>query len=351
MDKKREITCKMIETAIDKGIRDICEDSARGIRNLVDLGTHFAAGCFQKDFFRLSKQVLSNAESPYYRLVTHIVQYTDPRILKRFGINLGYNSWTYGAEKIREHEKSHGYNVPWVIVFDLHKETEEMLTDSEISMVLDSGEAMGVYCGMFFASSGRVRLESLLAMLKAHKESSYFVFLQPELITEEIADAILKAGNIAVVLAINTAAGSTACKNAADKLLKSKCMYGMYCTYDDGNVELVTSGGFLRGLEEMHCTFVFLIRRELREMHNRALYSQFMQTAKCESEYSFFIVDFYEDLAYVDRIISGDDCFIAIKSDGSTAFSGSDNPTSGINIRAHRLPAILEKSMPKKQDI
>ncbi|HWR62381.1 MAG TPA: hypothetical protein VN580_12255, partial [Clostridia bacterium] len=300
MSKKWETTYKIIETAVDKGIRDINENPDRGIRNMVDLGTHFAAGRFQKDFFRLSKQILSNSDSPYYRLAKHMVQYTDPGILKRFGINLGYNSWTYGAEKIRKHEKSHGYNVPWVIVFDLYNETEEMLTDSEISMVLDSGEDMGVYCGMFFAGSDRMRLESLLAMLKAHKESSYFVLLQPELITGKIADIILKAGNIAAVLAINMPADSTACKKAADTLLKNKCLYGMYCTYDDGNVESVTGSGFLRQLEDMHCTFVFFIRQELREMHNRTLYSQFMQTAKCASEYSFFIVDFYEDLAYVD---------------------------------------------------
>jgi len=347
MDKKWETTYRIIEAAIDKGIRDINENSGRGVRNLVDLGTHFAAGRFQKDFFRLSKQILGNADSPYYRLVNHIAYYTDPDILKHFGINLGYNSWTYGAEKIRKYEKRHGYNVPWTIVFDLQKDTNEMLTASEISGILDRGESMGVYCGMFFAGRDKVQLELLLDMLEAHRESSYFVFLQPELITEEIAYTILKAGNIVVVLAMNTAIYSTACEKAADILMKNNCLYGMYCTYDDGNVEYITSSGFLGQLEDMHCAFVFLIRQELKEIHNKEHFSQFMQKTKYASEYSFFLVDFYEDLAYVDRIISADDCFIAIKSDGSIAVSKLDNLIDGINIRTHQLPAILKENMTK----
>jgi hypothetical protein len=349
MDKKREITYSVIETAIDKGIRDINENSSRGIRNLVDLGTHFAAGRFQKDFFRLSKQILSNVDSPYYRLVNHIVQYTDPKILKHFGINLGYNSWTYGAEKIREYESAHGYNVPWSIVFDFIEEADEMLTNSEVSEVLDMGESMGVYCGMFFAGRDQEQLKALLAMLETHKDSSYFVFLQPELITDEIADDILKAGNIVVALSMNTKDGGISCEKAADILMKSKCLYGIYCTYDDNNVAYVTSAGFLGQLEDMHCTFVFLIRQELNETLNKEHFSQFMQTAKSASEYQLFLIDFYEDMAHVDRIISVEDCFIAVKGDGSIAVSRMDELIEGINIRTHPLPSVLKKNMPKTQ--
>ena len=47
------ITVKMIEIAINKGIRDIEENPKRGIRNLVDLASHFASSPFQKDIRKI----------------------------------------------------------------------------------------------------------------------------------------------------------------------------------------------------------------------------------------------------------------------------------------------------------
>lgn len=349
MSKKRKLTYAMIETAIDKGIRDIKENSSRGTRNLLDLGNHFATGRFQKVFFRIAMQMLDNESSPYYELANHIVQHVKPQLIKHFGINLGYNSWTYGAGKIREYEKKHGYNIPWTIVFDFLDDSESKLSDTDISKILHSGEAMGIYCGMFFASRSEEQLIALLIMLKAHKDSSYIVFLQPELITDKIADIIINACNIVIVLAMDTEENSINCKKASDILLDKQCLYGAYCMYNDDNVEYITSDKYLRQVEALNCSFAFLIRQRLNEPHNKEHFSQFMQTAKSASKYKFFMFDFYEDLAYVDRIISVEDCFIAIKGDGTIAVSSRYILAEGLNILTHSLENILQKTMPKTQ--
>lgn len=348
MDKKSELTYKFIETAVDKGIRDIKENSNRGIRNLLDLGNHFATGRFQKDFFNIASQMLNNENSIYYDIVNNLVQNVDPQIIKHFGINLGYNSWTYGAEKIRRYEKKNGYNIPWTIVFDFLYETENNLSTTDVSKILDNLESMGVYSAMFFMSKSKGYFKSILNMLNSHKSSSYFIFIEPELITEEIAELITEDSNIVVALAINTIGDNTS-TYAARLLESNNCLYGSYTMYNDDNLEYVLSKDYLGQIEDLHCTFAFFVKQLLNDPKNTERFSQFMETAKNANNYQFFPIDFYEDLAYVDKNISVEDCFMAIKSDGAIAISTMDTLVQELNINTHTLQTILEKNMPKTQ--
>ncbi|HAE92634.1 MAG TPA: hypothetical protein DCG60_08345, partial [Tissierella sp.] len=122
-----KLTKVMLEIAIERAFKEIELKSKRGIRNLVDLGAHFAKGRFQKDFYNIAQIMLENENSPYYKLVFNIVQNVDHNILKTFGINLGLNSWTYGAKKIRQYEEKKGYNVPWTIIFDFTNPKNDIL--------------------------------------------------------------------------------------------------------------------------------------------------------------------------------------------------------------------------------
>ena len=209
---------------------------------------------------------------------------------------------------------------------------------------------MGVYCGMFFAGRNKSELESLVRMLAAHKDGGYFIFLNPELITDDIAKATLDARNIAIVLAVDPAGDAAQCGNAVEILQKNRCMYGTFCLYNDDNVKYITSGKYLRQIEALRCTFVFFVRQSLNVEQNVEYFSRFMQSSRNVCRYQFFIADFYEDIANVDKIISVEDCFLAIKGNGSITASksrllGGDLP----NIRSHSLQSILRKIMPRTQ--
>lgn len=341
MEKKSKITYAMIETAIDKGIRDIKENSNRGIRSLLDLGIHFSTGSFQKEFFIIAKQMLDNDNSPYYELVNRIIQNTDPWILKHFGINVGYNCWTYGAEKIKKFESQNGYNVPWSIVFDFLQETEDILSEEEISNILNSGEHNGIYSGMFFVNIDKEYLNSLLKILELHKNSSYFIFLKPDMITDEIAKILIQAGNIVPVLAMDSQNNSI-CKSAADILMNSKCLYGVYSMCNDFNIEYIMNDTYLRQIEDLHSDFAFFISQSLSRAQNKERFSQFIKTARSAIKYPFFIFDFYEDYKAVSRMISAKEYFTAIKGNGSVEFSLEDTLDRCINIRTHSLKNILK---------
>lgn len=341
MEKRNKITYAMIETAIDKGIRDIKENSNRGIRNLVDLGTHFSTGPFQKEFFIMAKQMLNNDNSPYYELVNQIFQNTDPWVLKHFGINLGYNSWIYGAEKIKQFKKNNGHNAPWTLIFDFIHSTKDILSSKEIEDILISGELMGIYCGMFFVNINKEQLNSLLNMLKLHKNSSYFIFLKPDTITDRVAKILINAGNIVPMLAMDLH-NYIICRNAADILINNKCLYGIYNMCSDFNFEYLISDKYLREVEVLHCAFAFYIKNGLNETENKKRFSKFIQTSKSAIKYPFFIFDFYEDYASISRMISTEEGFMAIKSNGSIESSLVDTIDKDINLRKQSLSSILK---------
>ena len=96
-----ELIYAIIRTAVDKGMHYIEKNPKRGVRNLVDLGEYFATGCFQKDFFLIAHEILDNEDTSYYKLIENIVKNTNHKKLMNFGINLCYNSWTYGADVLR----------------------------------------------------------------------------------------------------------------------------------------------------------------------------------------------------------------------------------------------------------
>ncbi|MEA4889847.1 MAG: hypothetical protein VB070_10330 [Clostridiaceae bacterium] len=358
MNKQREMNYAMIEAAVDKGIRDIQENTSRGIRNLVDLGLHLSTGRFQKDIFRIARQMLHEERSAYYALAGHIVQSVDARIIKRFGINLGYNSWTYGAGLIREFEKQNKFNIPWTLVFDLCDYGLDMsgqngawppieLSMNRISDLLAEGEKTGIYNAMFFTDIRT--LDPLLINLTCHQDSSYVLFSDPAAITDERAGVIAESGHIAVVLAMDTAVKQDDCVRAAAVLRNNGCLYGASYRYGDENAAYVMSENFLDLIESLQCSFAFIIRDHLNDADQVQKIGRFIRSLRQDSCYPFLLFDFYEDLAYVDRIISIEDCFMAIKANGRIAVGCLDNLADDLNACKENLTEILQATMPRIQ--
>ncbi|WP_434510513.1 hypothetical protein [Desulfitobacterium sp. AusDCA] len=345
MTNTQKMTYTMIEIAVNKGLRDIEENVSRGVRNLVDLGTHLTRGRFQKDYFRVAQQILLNENSPYYAIANNLVHNVDHRIIKTLGLNLGFSSWALGAEKIRKCEKDSGYHIPWTLLFDFRLNTPTALTTKVISSILDNGEEIGIYSGMFFINH-KTSLEELISLLASHKESIYFLFVSPEMITTSVTEAIAQAGNVTLAMEMNTNGDNPKCRSSAKKLLRQKCLYGAYSRYNDDNVLAVMSKQYACKIEKLKCTFVFLVREKLENPKNKEHFTQFIQSAKSANTNPFFFIDFYEDLTYVDQTISTVGDFLVIKSDGSVAVSNKKKVFDGLNIKADSLQKILKKVMP-----
>lgn len=349
MDKSAKLAYKMIEVAINKAIREIEENPFRGVRNILDLLTYLFPGRFLQDFLKMTRQMLNNPNSPYYDLTRHILKNVDHTLLKNFFICLSYNCLTYGTQKIRVYEKAHGYKVPRTMVFDLRYTAGNRLSAANISKFLLQGESIGIYCGMFVVDQNQTYLTDLIEVLSAHQDSAFFIFAVPEAITPASADALTKSGNIMAVLAAPTYNNSPSFVAAAEELMAQKCLYGAFIRYGDNNFRQAVEAISLPQIRNAHCACVFLIRDELKTAGNKKHFSQLLQKVRSAHENPFFLIDFYEDIANVDRNISVEDCFLAIKSTGDIAFNARTGPSTGFNIRDCSLETILKNIMPPIQ--
>ena len=95
----QDITRALIDTTVARAMVEMDADPKRSVRKLCDLGRQFSRGRFQNQIFAIFQDLLRNDESPYYQAIDFLLRSNDPEALRQFGINIGYNSFTYGAQE------------------------------------------------------------------------------------------------------------------------------------------------------------------------------------------------------------------------------------------------------------
>lgn len=334
----------MLETAIDRGLKEIELKSKRGIRNLVDLGDHFAKGRFQKDFYNIAQRMLANEDSPYYQLVFDTVQNVDHNILKTFGINIGLNSWTYGARKIRQYEKEEGHNVPWTIIFDLINSKDNTLSSSKISNIIQEGKALGLYSYIFFLGDNKDKLKELIEIFKSNKDCAFILFIAPILLEEEYILELKNIGN--TILSLNIRDKNSIFDRQVNLLKKNKLLFGVHMSYHDNDAKIILNDTWIKDVINLNCTFAFLIP-SLECNHGNVDYiSKYIRDAKTNQKYPVFLIDFFEDIAHVDKTISVESCLMKILDDGTVITSCNINEDK-FNINNMTLKEVFSKTMTK----
>ena len=333
----------MIETAVNKFLHDIKDDSKRGIRNLVDLGSHFATGRFQKDIFAIAQTMLANPESPYYQIVSHLAKHVDHKIIKRFGINIGYNSWTIGAKTIRQREKTLGYNIPWLIVFDFLTDSGGKVDLDDVLEIIRQGKKMGIYSYMFFLGD---RTDDVVTVLEQNLDCAFFLFISPEALDPDNVHRIKFLGNTIFLVFSPPDKSTESFSRATGILSKEQCLFGVYCYYDNENVQRILNDQWIVKIQRLHSPLAFLIPKETCSEENVTNIHEYIQKSRENLRYPLYIMDFYEDIAYIDRIISVESCFLGIRSNGN-AIVVQNNDLVEFSIKERSLEGILSKAMPK----
>ena len=259
LNRKSQFKMKrlMIESAIDKALRDIETNPFRGTRNLVDTGLHFSASRFQKNLFEIIHDILNNEESPYYELVSRTVLNTDKNKLKQFGANIGYNSWTYGASLIREQERLKGIHTPWTILYDFPKKM--IRWDFKlISDYISEGEKTGIYTSMLFPESFDSQYEEILDLLSKHKDSGFIIFEKLQNISDSSLKKLAGLNNVMIVPMLKEKDFE---KNHEifNKIQSKKILYAIGIFYNDKNYLEITKDGFMSTLEKFKSPLLFFI--------------------------------------------------------------------------------------------
>lgn len=332
------ITVKMIEAAINKGIRDIEDNPKRGIRNLVDLANHFANSPFQKYILKLMQTMLANLNSPYYDLVSHLIKSVDHNTIKTFGINLGYNSWSYGAKEIRKHKTNHNYNVPWTIIFDFRKENENKLNIVDITHIIKQGKEIGIYTYMFFMNN----INDFSYIAKENLDCAFVLYVPSNILTEKNISKIKSYNNTMFFILYKPSVNVEIFENAIQLLHKNKCLFGLYSYYGNENINDILCNKWANEITNNNAPFGILIKSENCSEKNVSLIHNYVFNSKTNQEHSTFLIDLYEDIAKIDRNISKVPCIFTIMGNGDTYSYGFPKEEK-LNIKNMSLTEILSE--------
>jgi hypothetical protein len=325
-----EIRRAIIRSAIARGIQEIQDNPQRGARKLVDLGSHFSRGRFQKRVFREMQDELVNPESAYFALVTNLVQRVDAPYIERLGINIGFNSWTHGAAMIRENERKKGYNIPWCLVLNQTQEIRYDLDD-----LMRQGEALGIFCYCVFAGDLE-QTEALCAAFHKHRDSAVLLLLP---------DAQLPRVNIEsldnVMLFLPQSDART--QESAQALAQHRCLYGLWTRY--GSAKPIVDGGLERAAVDLGAPIAVAVPEREADPETREAVRRYACCAREKKTIPALLVDLYPTIEEVDRIISVEPCMLGVEPDGTVFTAKGRNEK--IDVCRISLDDVLLCTMPR----
>lgn len=330
----------LIELAVGKGLRDMETDPARSVRNLVDLGRHFARGRFQTVFFPLAQTMLKNEDSAYYQLMRNTVSRVDHETLKTFGVNVGYTSWTKGADELRKHQLESGFHIPWTVLFADRGVEGPVLDARQMDALIEQGKDLGIYT--YLVLCGRALfLPLLLQLAEGHSGCGFVFFLPPGELSRDDARAIRLCRNAMFVIP----AGG-ACRQAARQLCVNHCLFGVYAFYEDNTVDRLLSSGGDGCLLHSENSFAFLIAAPGCGETARRKAKRFVREQREGQRDPVFWVDLPSDLMEVDRIISGEAELLRLDTAGGLQGFGKEAFRGAYDPGRETLAEIFRRTMP-----
>ena len=331
----------LIETVVRKTLKNIKDSPERSIRNLIDMALNFSNGRFQYEFFKIAKTMLKNENSPYYDLIKDIAANSDSERILKFGMNIGYNSCTLGAKKIRETEIEEGYNIPWTVYLTINSKMK-LKELKRINQIMSQGETLGIYTWMIFCEKGS---ESVMALAKRHPESAIILFCDARQADDSFCGSVSNLKNIMPVIKNNEYVS-----DMCGKLRDMQIPFSIYDFYTDENVEYITSGDIFSDTEQLHPVLTAVIPDKNCSDETISRVGESVKKVRDEQLYQTIAWDALNDTDRIDCIISDDSCMVAFDENGELLdkYKREENEAScRSNIFKQDLTDILKENFPK----
>lgn len=143
MELQHRLARQIINRAVSKAMEDMSSNAKRSIRNLIDLGLFFSKTENQKSFFSTAQKVIANPKNAYHSLVARLIADVHHETIKKVGMNLGYSSLIYGANKLRNRQATSDYTLPWLLVLDICESSTDLFNQTQ--RFITEGRELGIY--------------------------------------------------------------------------------------------------------------------------------------------------------------------------------------------------------------
>lgn len=270
MELQYRLVKQTINIAVSKALEDMKSNTRRSIRNLIDLGLLFSHSENQKWFFTTAKKIITNPYNPYNSLVARMISDVNSDTIKKIGINLGYNSLTYGADKIQKSQKFTKCPIPWLLSFDI--EYCPTLFD-KIRELIHEGRELGIYSYIFCLHE----TDDIIPLCKIAEQFDECLFIfksPPALITAQSVQSLSILRNVIVSVQADRDSHFECDIDAFQTLKLNKCFYGFHLNYNEDNMKKVTSPVYIRSAIELGCLFgVYNADRDVSQACKDAVYN------------------------------------------------------------------------------
>ena len=307
----QDITRALIDTTVARAMVEMDADPKRSVRKLCDLGRQFSRGRFQNQIFAIFQDLLRNDESPYYQAIDFLLRSNDPEALRQFGINIGYNSFTYGAQILRQKQKELSFAVPWVVKLRLDSRIPDTYDSSFFASVVRTGLTYGIYSYQLRSMDHHEDMESYLAVIQSHPECAFLWFLSNTPLTEKQQKLLLSCPNLMVSLPID--APSTA--SMAKALRHQKTLFGMHKVYQDAD-----AAAYLLSFDHLYSqmeqsVFFFLVADDSCSKESIRAVSDVVQQYRFTPIQPFFPIEVQEDSRKIEQIITAHPAYLLLLPD------------------------------------
>lgn len=327
----------LIETTVRQTLKGLKENPKQSIRNLVDMALHFSDGRFQSHFFQTARTMLEHEESAYYTLIEDAVNHIETEHLVKFGMNLGYNSCTWGAQRIRMNEKRLGFNIPWTVLFLMDDPYSTHLPQYDLA--IQEGEQLGIYSWIFLSHSDPLEL---FPLIERHPDSAFFLFCRSEDINHAILDEILPLKHLMPVVRWEDGADE-----ACTMLRNAQLPYSVYYPYSQKDLQFILNGDLFNEAQQLHPLFTALAAKPGCPVNIQHLAHQAAIQVRKGQSYHTVPWELSCDTQNLDEIISDDSCCAFFDEKGQLfALDHPDCAPFG-DLFQEGLIALLRQAYPK----
>lgn len=323
-----------IENIVHKAFMDIEEDPRRGLRNLVDLGVNFAKGRFQKPFLRTIQNMLEDEDSAYYTLLEQLLKNTTPAHLSTFGINVGYNSCTMGANIIRSLEERYRFNIPWALSLQIDAKLLQEQPDLYAD-IIEQGNDLGIYT--YFLYVQKQDPLPLLPIIRQQSSCAFVLLLRDVAYSDALYDALASIDHLITAVFDD---GQTA--EACRQLRRRKTPYAIYYRYHTADIPSLLDDRWANRAAANEPMFALLAAGADVSEEDRQTVYQYINDARSRQRFSMLLADLRYDQLMIDRIISDDECIMGFDRNGNLLSHRKDEADARLNITRDTLWHILD---------
>lgn len=341
----------VVESVVDRSLRDIRRDPRRGIRRLADLGDVTAAGPYQKKFLTMIRRMLEQEDSPYYTMVCNAVRSADSERLKTFGINFGWNCLTVGTKKIRTLEQTQTWSIPWSLTLHIGGGPEDL--DAHILIrIIREGMKLGIYTYFLFPDGMGRSISTALDAVTASEDCAFFLFLPPEQTDANVIQSLTVPRN----LMLGISSKGPQWQSLATQLRQEGALYFLYRTYDGPDEALdIASGKWADQLSPLAGIGSICVAGQNCPAQCGSQVYQYARRSRIEQRYPTLVLDYYLDNLYTDAYISHTACLSGVCPNGElTRFQDGREYPTGLSVRSAHLDEVLSqipsRPMPPPQE-